>query len=651
MLTYYNCIVLLVLLPLFGSVVVGLMPKRFPQTLAHRITIPCVAVSFILSLLIGKWFLWDVLSPQEILFYVWGISGSIPFHFGFLLDSLAAIMLMVVTFISLLVHIYSMGYMADDPGYRRFFCYISFFTFAMLLLVSANNFLQLYVGWEGVGLASYLLIGFWFKKESANAGSLKAFLVNRVGDFGFILGISAIVSYFGTLNYWTVFNQAPELTQTTITVFSNTHWSILTVICILLFIGAMGKSAQMPLHVWLPESMEGPTPISALIHAATMVTAGVYMVARMSPLFEYSPSALSFILIVGATTAFFTGLLALVQNDIKRIIAYSTLSQLGYMVAALGASAYTAAIFHLVTHACFKALLFLTAGAVIIALHHEQNIQKMGNLRRYLPITCISFFVGALALSAIPPFSGFYSKDAIIESVESSSMFGAHYAYVCLLLGAFVTALYIFRAFFLIFFTDDRVPAMIKRPIHEPSWMMWVPSLILVIPSTLLGFFLFEPLLKKDGLLSTSIKVLPIHMTHKGFLSSEMQLITFWQRPAVWFSLVGIFIAWYTVIKQPNIRQLFIDRFSLAYRLLVDKYGFDRFNQVVFVTGSKRLGNFLFNIVDLRWLDGYLVNGAGKVITYFSAELKRLQSGYLYHYIFAMVLGILFFLIAYFFIF
>jgi len=619
-----------------------MLPKRLPSSLAHQITIFAVSISFILSLFIAKWFLWDGLPAVQALFYNWGTAGDFQFHLGFLLDPLSALMLVVVTFISLLVHIYSIGYMAGDPGYARFFCYISFFTFAMLLLVCANNFLQLYLGWEGVGLASYLLIGFWFKKESANAGSLKAFLINRVGDLGFLLGIAAVLSYFGSLDYDVVFSRAPFLAEVTIPITAHTQWSVETVVCILLFVGAMGKSAQMPLHVWLPESMEGPTPISALIHAATMVTAGVYMVSRMSPLFEYSATALSVVLIIGATTALFTGILALVQNDIKRVIAYSTLSQLGYMVAALGVSAYAAGMFHLVTHACFKALLFLTAGAVIIALHHEQNIQKMGNLRRYLPITYVSFLIGALALSAIPPFSGFYSKDAIIEAVSASNIFGGNYAYICLLLGAFFTSLYSFRLFFLVFHTNERFDTHAK--ICEPGWVMWLPSLILVIPSIVLGFLLVNPILNAH-LLGNAIKVLPIHLPQETSLSAVQQLMNFWRHPAIWFALAGIFVAWVTVIKYPSMRQFFIQRFSWLYRILINKYGFDTFNQWVFVKGGKRLADVLFYVTDLRWLDGYVVNGTGRLIVLFSAKLKRLQTGYLYHYAFAMILGVLLFIL------
>lgn len=636
---------IILLLPLFASVFAGLMPKSFPRSMAHQVSIAAMAISFLLSVVMAKWFLWDHVSAKQFLFYTWGISGSFQFNMGFLLDPLSAIMILTVTFISLLVHIYSIGYMAGDSGYARFFCYISFFTFAMLLLVSADNFLQLYFGWEGVGLASYLLIGFWFKKDSANAGSLKAFLINRVGDFGFLLGIAVLLNLFGTLNYGVIFTQVPHVANTMMTILPNVQWSVITVICILLFVGAMGKSAQMPLHVWLPESMEGPTPISALIHAATMVTAGIYMISRMSPIYEYSPTALSVVLVIGATTALFTGILALVQNDIKRVIAYSTLSQLGYMVAALGASAYAAGIFHLVTHACFKALLFLAAGSVIIALHHEQNIQKMGGLKRYLPITYTVFLIGALALSAIPPFSGYFSKDAIIDAVLYSHISGATYAYICLLLGTFVTALYIFRAVLLVFATDNRVDPHIKV-VKEPTWSLWMPCIILAVPSMILGFLLNEPILKQDGLLSHAIKVLPQHLPIIPHETTLDQILFFWQKPSVWLATLGIITAWFTIVKRPSSRAYLIERFSGIYRVLVNKYGFDQFNQWAFVKGGQRLASFLFNVADLRWLDGYIVNGTGHLVADLSQKLKRLQSGYLYHYLFAMIIGVLVFLVA-----
>lgn len=640
-LTHYSLIVWTTVLPLFAAAIVGCMPKRFPRSLGPTITIFAVSVSFLFSLILAKAFLFDELPAERIFFYNWGISGSFQFHLGFLLDPLSAVMLTIVTFISLLVHVYSIGYMHDDPGYTRFFAYISFFTSAMLFLVSADNFLQLYFGWEGVGLASYLLIGFWFKKESANASSLKAFLVNRVGDFGFLLGIAAILNYFGTLEYGYVFHAAPDLLNATIHITSSIQWPVLTAICIFLFIGAVGKSAQVPLHIWLPDSMEGPTPISALIHAATMVTAGVYMVARMSPLFEYSSTALSLVLIVGATSALFIGLIALVQNDIKRVVAYSTISQLGYMVAALGASAYAAGIFHLLTHACFKALLFLGAGSVIIALHHEQDIRKMGNLRRCLPITYITFLIGALALSAIPPFAGFYSKDAIIEAVHQSQIFGSHYAYYCLLLGAFVTALYTFRLVFVVFYGEENVDPHLK-PVHEPHWVLWFPLILLAIPSVVLGWLLFKPMLASTGWLSSVIYVAPNHFSKEVLSTPLATFLSAWKAPSVWLAILGIYVAWLSVIKFPYLREDAAKRFVFANRILIDKYGFDRFNDWVFVKGGKRLAKFLFEVADLRWLDGYIVNGTGRLINRISLKLRYIQSGYLYHYAFAMILGILF---------
>ncbi|HVT62027.1 MAG TPA: NADH-quinone oxidoreductase subunit L, partial [Legionellaceae bacterium] len=443
-----SCLVI-ILAPLLGSVIAGLLRKQIGRNGAHTITIMGVGLSLGLSIYVAMMILTKQSSIVDVNLYTWASGGDLfpyAFHIGFLIDSLSAVMLVVVTFVSFLVHIYSIGYMAEDDGYQRFFSYISLFTFMMLMLVTSNNFLQLFFGWEGVGLVSYLLIGFWYEKESANQGSLKAFLVNRVGDFGFILGIGLVLAYAGSLDYQTVFHQTDTLAPQAITLFSGHSWSVITVICLLLFVGAMGKSAQVPLHVWLPESMEGPTPISALIHAATMVTAGVFMVARISPLMELSNTALSVILVIGATGALFTGILALVMNDIKRVVAYSTLSQLGYMMVAMGASAYSAGIFHLVTHACFKALLFLGAGSVIMGMHHEQDMRKMGGLRHKMPLTFYTFVIGSLALCAVPPFAGFFSKDTIIEAAQLSHLPGATYAYWCVLLGAMFTALYSFRA-------------------------------------------------------------------------------------------------------------------------------------------------------------------------------------------------------------
>ncbi len=506
MIKYLTLIV--VFAPLLGSLIAGFLGKLIGRNATHRTAIGLVFLSFLAAIWIGKLVFIDHQGLNAVLYH-WVITGR-GFDVGFLIDSLSALMMLVVTFVSLLVHIYTIGYMEDDPGYQRFFSYVSLFTFAMLMLVTANNFLQLFFGWEGVGLVSYLLIGFWFRTEYAANGSFKAFIVNRVGDMGFIIGIAAVLFYFGSLNYSEVFPNVNAVSTQTISIFGHTQWSVMSVICIFLFIGAMGKSAQVPLHVWLPESMAGPTPISALIHAATMVTAGIFMVARLSPLYELSQTALTLVLVIGSTGALFLGLLAFVENDIKRVIAYSTMSQLGYMMAANGASAFSAGIFHLATHACFKALLFLAAGSVIIAMHHEQDIRKMGNLKKYLPITYVTFLIGSLALAAIPPFAGFYSKDAIIEAVHLSTIPGASYAYVCLILGSFATAYYTFRVFFLAFHTNERIDKHTAEHLHEPSWTMTVPLILLAIPSVILGGLLVNKMLfSATPLLAQSIHVAP----------------------------------------------------------------------------------------------------------------------------------------------
>lgn len=646
----HTLILAVILAPLLGSILAGVAGQTLGRSGAHSVTIAGVAIAFIASLCIAKSIFLDNAPDFNVDFYKWGITGSFTFNIGFLIDRLSAVMLIIVTSVSLVVHVYSVGYMHDDPGYQRFFSYISFFTFAMLMLVSANNFLQLYFGWEGVGLASYLLIGFWFQREPANFGSLKAFLVNRVGDAGFLLGIAAILDYFGTVDYASVFAQAPAMVNETVNIIPGVvSWPILTTICILLFIGAMGKSAQMPLHVWLPESMEGPTPISALIHAATMVTAGVYMVARMSPLFEYSQTALSLVLVIGATGALFTGILALVQTDIKRVIAYSTLSQLGYMIAALGVSAFAAGIFHLVTHAFFKALLFLAAGSVIIALHHEQDMRKMGNLRKYLPITYITFLIGALSLSAIPPFAGYYSKDNIIDAIALATIPGARYAYVCVLIGAFVTALYIFRAFFLVFHTEDRVEPDVRHHLKEPGWVIWMPLVVLAVPSVIAGAWLVGPILfDTNNLLGHTIFVLPKYDV-LAQLAPEFQDVTAMTWHAIyslpfWFAVSGIIVAWVSYIVYPQFPKVLAQRFALLYNVLLRKYGFDDFNQIVFVRGGRNLARFLYYIADLKMIDGWFVNGSGRAVEWCSRLVRRSQSGYLYHYAFAMILGLLVFL-------
>jgi NADH-quinone oxidoreductase subunit L len=638
-----------VLFPLAGAIVAGLFRKQIGHAGAASVTIIGISISLICSLILFKLYIVDQVPVVNENVYTWGFTGAHTFNVGFLIDSMTVLMMVTVNIISLLVHIYSIGYMQGDPGYQRFFAYMSFFTFFMLTLTAANNFLLLFFGWEGVGLVSYLLIGFWYKKESASQGGLKAFVVNRVGDFGFLLGIAAIFNYFGSLDYATVFALAPTLSTTMITILPGVDWSLMSLICILLFVGAMGKSAQLPLHIWLPESMEGPTPISALIHAATMVTAGVYMVARMSPLFEMSTTALGVVLVFGSLGAFFLGALALVENDIKRVIAYSTMSQLGYMMAGNGASAYSAGMFHLINHAYFKALLFLAAGAVIIAAHHEQDMRKMGNLRKYLPITYIMFLVGALSLSAIPPFSGFYSKDAIIEAVQMATHVpGAHFSYICLLLAVFVTSLYIFRAFYLTFHGKER--GAHQEAIKEPRWVMLIPLILLAIPSLILGAILVKPMLyAHPPLLSKSIYVAPnqdvlaqmAHEFHGAFSSIGYAFFSL----SFWLAIAGIVCAWLFYVRLPDLPYKLQKQLKIFYKILVNKYGFDAFNELVFMRGGKQLSNILYRVADMKIIDNGIVNGSGRGITWLSRVLRRTQSGYLYHYAFTIILGLLVLLI------
>jgi len=640
------------LLPLLGALLAGLLGKQLGRTLTHRIVVSLVGVSFCLSVYLFKAIVIHGVPAIDHVFYTWASSGTQHFDVAFLLDRLSATMLLVVLFVSLMVHIYTIGYMADDPGYQRFFCYVSLFTFSMLILVLADNFLLLFFGWEGVGLVSYLLIGFWFDREAATFGSLKAFLVNRIGDLGFILAIAAVLLYFNTLNYHEVFQHVPSIIDKTIEIFPGYQVSAIAVICFLLFIGAMGKSAQVPLHVWLPESMEGPTPISALIHAATMVTAGIYMVARMSPLFEFSPTVLSFILVIGGTTALFMGLLAVTQYDIKRVIAYSTLSQLGYMVVALGASAYDAAIFHLVTHAFFKALLFLAAGSVIMALHHEQDMRKMGGLATLLPITYLTFMIGTLALCAIPPFAGFYSKDIIIDAVKLSTVPGAGYAYVCVLIGAFVTPLYMFRALFMTFHTHNRTDPALKGHINESPWVVLLPLVLLAIPSIVAGQFLIGPMLFSHApLLGNTIFVLPQHHVlatlAEEYHSASWMALEAGKTLSFWFAIAGILTAVCFVALFPAWSDSIKKRFAWIYAILVRKYGFDDFNQAVFVHGTRDVGHLFYDVSDVKVIDGALVNGSGRFVRWFASVARLMQTGYIYHYALAMVLGILFFLVWY----
>ena len=633
-----------VLSPLIASVIAGLFGRQIGRSGAHWITIIGVGISCILSLIAYKHIFYDGGDIYNGAVYTWLESGDLKLQVGFLIDKLSVTMMVVVSFVSWMIHIYTIGYMHDDPGYQRFFSYISLFTFSMLMLVMSNNFLQLFFGWEAVGLVSYLLIGFWFKRESAIFASLKAFLVNRVGDFGFLLGVAAILLTFNTLDYATVFNQAPAVADRTVSIFSGHEWSLMSVICICLFIGAMGKSAQFPLHVWLPDSMEGPTPISALIHAATMVTAGIFMVARMSPLYELSETALNFILIIGAITAFFMGLLGLVQNDIKRVVAYSTLSQLGYMTVALGASAYAAAIFHLVTHAFFKALLFLAAGSVIIVLHHQQDMRKMGGLYKYMPITWLTCLIGALALIGFPGTSGFFSKDAIIEAVHHSTLPAAHMAYYAVLSGVFITALYTFRLFFMTFHGKERMDNETWSHLHEAPAVVTVPLTVLAIPSLIIGAWLIGPMLF-GGYFGDAIYVAGQHdvLAHIGEEYHGILGFTehaFKQAP-VYIAFAGVFVAWLFYIKLPGLPEKFANMFKLLYEILVRKYGLDEFNQFVFAGGTRKIGNLLWQLGDVRVIDGALVNGTAFTVRWFSGVIRRVQSGYLYDYAFTMIIGLL----------
>jgi NADH-quinone oxidoreductase subunit L len=641
-----NTLLTIVLAPLVGALIAGLFGHQVGRRGAHTVTIIGVGLSFVLSLnLLIKIISGDITS-FNFTWYQWAQLGDWSLEVGFLLDSLSAVMICVVTFVSLMVHIYTIGYMKDDPGYQRFFSYISLFTFAMLTLVLSNNFLQLFFGWEAVGLVSYLLIGFWFKKDSAVFANLKAFLVNRVGDFGFLIGIAAVLFYFDTLDYVQVFAKVDTIAgiQPTLSIGLG-EWSALTFICICLFIGAMGKSAQVPLHVWLPDSMEGPTPISALIHAATMVTAGVFMVARMSPIFEYSETALSFVLIIGAITALSMGLLGLVQNDIKRVVAYSTLSQLGYMVAALGASAYAAGIFHLMTHAFFKALLFLAAGSVIIGMHHIQDIRHMGNLKKYMPITYLTSLIGTLALVGMPFFSGYYSKDAIIETVHFSQLPGSDFAYVCLVAGVFFTALYSFRLFYLVFHTQERMDPHTKEHLQESPKVIWLPLVLLAIPSIAIAWWTTEPMLF-GTFFSDAIKVLPEHHTLAMFSREFVDVWSFGAHAIhslpFWFMVAGILLASYIYLIKPQLAQSFAQRFAWFKSLLDHKYYFDDFNQKVLVNLSLMIGSAFWKAGDQMLIDGVAVNGSARSVGFIAKVMRKVQSGYLYHYALMMLVGLLF---------
>lgn len=662
------------LAPLFGAIAAGLFGKVIGRAGAHTVTILGVAIAFFTSLVIFQ----DVQAGNVFngTLYTWASSGALTFEVGFLVDSLTVMMMLVVTFVSLMVHIYTIGYMSEDPGYQRFFSYISLFTFSMLMLVMSNNFLQLFFGWEAVGLVSYLLIGFWYTRPTAIFANMKAFLVNRVGDFGFLLGIGLVAAYAGTLNYAEVFAKAPMLVGMTV---PETGWPLVTAICIGLFIGAMGKSAQVPLHVWLPDSMEGPTPISALIHAATMVTAGIFMVARMSPLFELSETALSFVLVIGATTALFMGFLGIVQNDIKRVVAYSTLSQLGYMTVALGVSAYSAAVFHLMTHAFFKALLFLGAGSVIIGMHHDQDMRNMGGLWKYMPITWLTSLIGSLALIGFPFMSGFYSKDTIIEAVQLSHLAGSGYAYFCVIAGVFVTAFYSFRMYFLVFHGKERFGQVAathghhedagkhdghgeddlhgdeghadehhhglapgQKP-HESPWVVTVPLVLLAIPSVVIGYATIGTMLFGDffkGVIHFSEHHHAMAELSEEFHgAAEMAIHGFTSLPFI-LAMSGVLLAWFFYLISPAIPAAIMRTFKPIHTLLENKYYFDKFNEIVFAGGARLLGRGFWKVGDQTIIDGMIVNGSAKAVGLI-AQLSRLfQTGHIYQYAFSMIIGV-----------
>ncbi|MFO1401193.1 MAG: NADH-quinone oxidoreductase subunit L [Steroidobacteraceae bacterium] len=647
-----NLLLAIPLLPLAAAILAGLAGRLIGRGGAAAVTILAVAASCALSCVVLKALLVGGAVPYNDAVYTWLVSDGITMKVGFLVDRLSVLMMVVVTFVSLCVHVYTMGYMHDDPGYQRFFAYISLFTFAMLMLVMSNNFLQLFFGWEAVGVVSYLLIGFWYTRPSAIFANMKAFLVNRVGDFGFLIGIATIVLCTNSLDYASAFAAAPDMVGRVLAIPGGWHWAAIDLACIGLFIGAMGKSAQVPLHVWLPDSMEGPTPISALIHAATMVTAGIFMVARMSPLFEYSPVALSVVLVIGATTALFMGFLGIVNNDIKRVVAYSTLSQLGYMTVALGVSAYSVAIFHLMTHAFFKALLFLAAGAVIIAMHHEQDMRKMGGLKSRMPVTYWTSLIGALALIGTPFFAGFYSKDSLIEAVGLAAhaahpRFGAGYAYFCVMAGVFVTALYTFRMIFLTYHGKSRMDHHAEEHFHDVGWDMKGPLVALAIPSLLIGFLTVGPVLF-GGYFGDAIKVLesndvvgemgreyagPVAFAVHGIFSRPFAL-----------AALGVASAWYLWLKRPDIPEKLSQQLAPLYRLLTNKYYFDWFNENVIARAARGLGLGLWYGGDQGLIDGAAVNGSASLVGWLALQVRRVQSGYLYSYAFWMVVALAAFL-------
>jgi NADH-quinone oxidoreductase subunit L len=649
-----NLLLTVALAPLVGAVVAGFFGKTIGRRGSHIVTILGVFISFVGSCVVLK----DVLAGARFnaTVYEWMVLGNLKMEIGFLVDGLTAMMMAVVTFVSLMVHIYTIGYMEEDPGYQRFFAYISLFTFSMLMLVMSNNFLQLFFGWEAVGLVSYLLIGFWYTRPTAIFANMKAFIVNRVGDFGFILGIGLLVAYAGSLNYAEVFAMGSDLARIR---FPGTDWMLITVACICLFIGAMGKSAQFPLHVWLPDSMEGPTPISALIHAATMVTAGIFMVARMSPLFELSDTALSFVLIIGSITALFMGFLGVIQNDIKRVVAYSTLSQLGYMTVALGVSAYSVGVFHLMTHAFFKALLFLAAGSVIIGMHHNQDIRHMGGLRKYMPITWITSLVGSLALIGTPLFSGFYSKDSIIEAVHASHLYGTGFAYFAVVAGVFVTAFYSFRMYFLVFHGEERFRHAPQHhddgdhghddhhgahEPHESPWVVTAPLILLALPSVFIGYWTIGPMLHGEFFNDSIIVNAAAHPAMEeigkefhGALAMATHALT---SLPFWLALGGVVVSWWFYLMQPSIPAAIKARFEWLYQLLDNKYYMDWFNEHVLAAGARLLGTGLWKGGDVGLIDNVVINGSARAVGAIAQLTRRLQTGHLYFYALVMLLGI-----------
>jgi len=638
-----TALLLIPLLPLIGSALSGLLRLQVGRAGAHWITILAVAGSALLS----AWIAWQVffqgLPRMDYTVYTWMLTDGIHFQIGFLVDSLTALMMVVVTSVSLMVHIYTIGYMHDDPGYQRFFSHINLFTFAMLMLVMANNFMMLFFGWEAVGLVSYLLIGFWFQRESAVKANLKAFLVNRVGDVAFAVGIGGVLVYFGSLDYSTVFAGVSEVEGTTISLFGQKEVLVTTVISICLFIGAMAKSAQVPLHVWLPDSMEGPTPISALIHAATMVTAGIFMVARMSPIFETSEVALSFILVIGAITALFMGLVGIVQNDIKRVVAYSTLSQLGYMTVALGASAYSAAIFHLMTHAFFKALLFLAAGSVIVALHHEQDMRKMGGLKKYMPITAATAWIGSLALIGFPFFSGFFSKDMIIEATRLATRPGSGFAYFAVMAGVVVTALYTFRMLYLTFHGPTRMDEETRAQAKETSPVITVPLILLAVASLAVGYFTIQPLLFGDALADAIVVAAGNDVMSQladGFKGPLAMSLHAFITPGFWLTIGGVAVATYIYMINTDMPDRLKKRFSITWTVLDRKYGFDELWQNILAAGGIGIASGLSRGGERTVIDGWLVNGSARFIGRMAAALRTSQSGYLFHYAFVMVVAL-----------